>query len=161
MTEQFQRPAHGDLRVNVAPDPMKSEITLFQEMKFEDWPDAKVKDAFDYLYNCKHCRIGWVILVSSHLYQKLSPFHAKSIPIWSSIIHTLEDSRRMAASDPKIQGRMGCLAYISTYFNTHPGLIRLSLRVLFDIHKVTWWRFPKDLAESTSGWCFSLHGACF
>ena len=61
ITEQFQRPAHGDLRVNVAPDPMTSEITLFQEMEFEDWPDAKVKDAFDYLYNCKHCRIGWVI----------------------------------------------------------------------------------------------------
>ena len=60
MTEQFQRPAHGDLRVNVAPDPLKSEVSLFKEMMFEDWPDANVKDAFDYLYHSKHCRIGWV-----------------------------------------------------------------------------------------------------
>ena len=36
---------------------MASEQALFKAMDLEDtWPDAKLKECFDYLYGCKHTR---------------------------------------------------------------------------------------------------------
>lgn len=58
--QQLRSPAHGDLRVQVACDPHKSEAQLFMEMELGDtWEEGELKPVFDFMMRCKHTRLAY------------------------------------------------------------------------------------------------------
>lgn len=61
--QQLQSPAHGDLRFRIVPDESKTDVQLFTEMEIGDtWPEARLKEVFDFLLGCKHVRtICWSV----------------------------------------------------------------------------------------------------
>lgn len=55
--EELTRHPRGDLRFRIVPDPEKTDLELFLNMELADtWPDADLKDTFDFLMGCKHTR---------------------------------------------------------------------------------------------------------
>ena len=54
---QLASPARGQMRLRVEVDGGLSDRELFESLPIGDvWDDAGMRDLFEYLYGCKHCR---------------------------------------------------------------------------------------------------------
>ena len=92
--------------MNIVPNPEKDDVALFRDMSFQDWPEAKLKDAFDYLYKCKYVRIGVWEFIQYLKFVQVCMQNTYAILIL--LLTPREDPGRVATGDDKFQSSMGC-----------------------------------------------------